>query len=110
MALRDLRSRKSRIAPALLATIALLAAVPVRAQEIDGRALGDACTSCHGVDGQSQGAIPSIGGLDQSALLAKLKSYKANEDGPTIMNRILRGYTDAELAALATYFSSVKAK
>jgi sulfide dehydrogenase cytochrome subunit len=78
------------------------------AQQLDGRALGDACTGCHGVSGHSGGAIPSIGGVDEATLLGMLKAYKANKGAPTIMNRILRGYTDAELGALAAYFSSVK--
>jgi len=86
------------------------ATFPAHAQQADGMALGDACTSCHGVDGQSQGSVPSIGGVDKATLLSALMTFKADKGDPTIMNRIVRGYTDAELAALADYFSSVKSK
>ena len=58
--------------------------------------LADACTSCHGVGGHSQGAIPSIGGLDKDTLLAELRAFKAGQGDATIMNRIARGYTDAD--------------
>jgi sulfide dehydrogenase cytochrome subunit len=85
-------------------------ALPAQAQSADGMALGDSCTSCHGVDGHSQGSVPSIGGVDKATLLSALTAFKAGKGDPTIMNRVVRGYTDAELAALADYFSSVKSK
>ncbi|MEO8883519.1 MAG: c-type cytochrome [Devosia sp.] len=85
-------------------------ALPAQAQQSAGMALGDSCTACHGIDGQSQGSIPSIGGVDRMTLLNALVAFKADKGDATIMNRIARGYTDAELAALADYFSSVKSK
>jgi sulfide dehydrogenase cytochrome subunit len=83
---------------------------PAEAQQIDGAGLADACSSCHGVDGHSQGSIPSIGGVDKAALLGALKAFKAQQGDATIMNRIARGYSDAELEALAAYYSSVGTK
>jgi sulfide dehydrogenase cytochrome subunit len=78
------------------------------AQDLDAQGLADACTSCHGVNGRSAGSIPSIGGLDEAALLAQLRSFRDPQTAATIMNRIVRGYSDAELETLARYFSSKK--
>src|ERR1700761_7353196 len=104
-----------RIFRLLLLNVSLAAAIGLggtltlaRADDVDGQALADACTSCHGVDGHSQGSIPSIGGTDKAALLAALQNFKAQKGDATIMNRNARGYSDAELEALADYFSSVK--
>ncbi|HVW92481.1 MAG TPA: c-type cytochrome [Devosia sp.] len=80
------------------------------AQQLDGEALADACTSCHGVAGHSTGSVPSLVGKDKAALLAALTGFKAGKGDPTIMNRIVRGYSDAELEALAGYFSSLGGK
>jgi cytochrome c553 len=87
---------------AILRGGAALAAAP------DAEALADACTSCHGIGGHSQGYIPSLAGIERATLLRELLAYRA-QTGPattTIMNRIARTYTDAELAALADYFST----
>jgi sulfide dehydrogenase cytochrome subunit len=69
--------------------------------------LADACTSCHGVKGHSAGRIPSIGGLERARLIGELNAFRDGERDPTIMSRIARGYSDAEIEALADYFSSV---
>jgi sulfide dehydrogenase cytochrome subunit len=75
-----------------------------RAANAEG--LADGCTSCHGIEGRSQGYIPSIAGLSKATLLRELKAYRAQTAQATIMNRIARAYTDSELEALADYFST----
>lgn len=72
-----------------------------------GARLSNACTSCHGVEGHSVGAAPSLAGQAEADLIAKFKAFRAGTAPATIMNRIARGYTDDEIAALAAYFSSV---
>jgi cytochrome c553 len=82
-----------------------------QAQQSDARGLADSCMSCHGMNGHSiGGAVPSIAGVDKATLLKALEAFKAGKGDATIMNRIARGYSEAELNALATYFSSVPAK
>jgi len=76
------------------------------AQVTNGEALGDACTSCHGIGGHSTGYIPAIAGVSKVTLLQELKAFRAQTAQATIMNRIARAYTDPELEALAEYFSS----
>jgi sulfide dehydrogenase cytochrome subunit len=92
---------------AAVATMVMVSAA--EAQE-DNVGIADACTSCHGIGGHSQGYIPSLAGVDKSTLLSMLKGFKAQQGNATIMNRIARGYSDAELEALADYFSAVKTK
>ena len=72
-----------------------------------GARLANACTSCHGVEGRSVGAAPSLAGQAEADLIAKFKAFRDGTAPATIMNRIARGYTDDEIAALAAYFSSV---
>jgi len=71
--------------------------------------LAEACSSCHGIDGRSTGAIPPLAGQDRDTLIAKLTDFRDTENGQTIMTRLARGYSDAEIAALADYFSSLEA-
>jgi sulfide dehydrogenase cytochrome subunit len=94
-----------------LAAMALMAAAlgahgPLAAEERRGEALADACTSCHGIGGRSRGYIPSLNTASKSALVRDLKSFRDQSKPATIMNRIARGYSDADIDALADYFSS----
>jgi sulfide dehydrogenase cytochrome subunit len=38
-------------------------------------------------------------------LAAAMRAFRANERPGTIMGRIARGYSDAEIAAIAAYFA-----
>jgi len=88
-------------------TLGLLAGPGLAADNGDGARLANACTSCHGLEGRSLGVTPVLAGQAEEDLLAKLKAFKDGTVEGTIMNRLIRGYTDEELAALAAYFSSV---
>lgn len=79
-------------------------AAPANSQ--DAGLLANACTSCHGVDGHSEGAIPSISGLDPEIFLALLDAFRSENTTATIMGRIAVAYTDDELRAIAAYFAA----
>ena len=91
---------------ALFALLVIAAPRPSAAEELKGEALADACTSCHGIGGRSRGAIPSINGLSKAAFIQALRAYRAQTKSATIMNRIARAYSDADIDALADYFTS----
>jgi cytochrome c553 len=102
-----LRARPGvRLAAMALMAVALGAHGPLSAEELRGEALADACTSCHGIGGRSRGSIPSLNTASKSALVRELKSYRDQSKPATIMNRIARAYSDADIDALAEYFSS----
>ena len=86
--------------------------VPAGAQEAsiprgpaDGATLFGACTACHGPGGRSPGAIPAIAGLAPEAVGEMLHAYRNGGLEGTVMNRIARGYSDAEIAAIVTYLA-----
>jgi sulfide dehydrogenase cytochrome subunit len=71
-----------------------------------GTALANACAACHGPDGRSQGAIPSIENLPAEDFMAALKAFRADARKGTVMNRIAKGLDDAEISATAAYFAT----
>lgn len=98
---------KNTGACALLVGLALAAPVAV-AQEQLARSLAANCTGCHGPNGNSAGAIPSIAGLEQAYLIAALREFKAGTRPATVMHQHAKGYTDQEIELLADYFSRQK--
>jgi len=82
---------------------ALLLAAPARAQNAPLAA--QACLSCHGSNGAGTGGVPGLAGRDRGELIALMAAFRANERPATIMGRIARGYSEAEVAASADYFS-----
>ena len=80
----------------------------VSAQEPGPAALlAEMCGTCHGPDGRSPGAIPSLAPLNAEALRVFLVAYRAGDIEATVMDRIARALTDAEIEALARHFGNM---
>jgi len=90
--------------------------------------LTDTCVACHGEKGNSLGpAIPNLGGMSRNYLLGAMLAFKYEKSDQlnaaiesdqdledveaftrtsTIMARIAKGYTDAEIMIIADHFSA----
>lgn len=104
---------KPGLGPAALA-LSLVAASPSPwAQALsaaDAAVLAGSCMNCHGSRGVSPGAIPSIAGRAEDDLSRILLAFRAGEvSGATVMTRIMKGFDDAEIAALVRYYASLPA-
>jgi cytochrome c553 len=73
-----------------------------------GTALANACAACHGPDGHSQGAIPSIASLPTQDFIAALQAFRADVRQGTVMNLIAKGLDDADINAAAAYFATLR--
>jgi sulfide dehydrogenase cytochrome subunit len=71
-------------------------------------ALANACAACHGTDGRSQGAIPTIAGMPASEFVTKMNAFGSSPEEATIMDRIARGLSQAEIDGLASYFARLR--
>lgn len=89
----------------LLAASVLAAGAALAAEDRQAQVWAASCAACHGTNGKSNSAIPSIAGQDKQALLAKLKAYKSDQLSATVMHQHAKGYSDAELERLADFFS-----
>ena len=73
------------------------------------RALAANCAACHGTNGNSVGgAISGLAGIDREYLISQMKLFKEGKRTATLMHQIAKGYTDAEVAAMATHFAAQK--
>lgn len=63
------------------------------------------CSGCHGSSGEGYGSIPRIRGKSEAEFFRKMQEFRADKREATVMNRIARGFDEAELALLAKYFS-----
>jgi len=69
------------------------------------------CAGCHGADGISIApTIPNLAGQKEEYLKQTLVAYRDNkrvDGGAAMMTPMAAGLTDAEIADLAKYFSSL---
>ena len=65
-----------------------------------------ACESCHGPGGRSASAIAGFAGQPEGLLRARLLSFReGTAPDATIMTRLMKGYDEAQIAALAHWFA-----
>ncbi len=70
--------------------------------------LARTCNNCHGMNGVSVGpSMPSIGGLSEPYLKNMMLQWKSGERYSATMGRLIKGYSDEQIAALASHFSKL---
>ncbi len=73
-----------------------------------GRNLAAACASCHGTNGKSIGNMNDLAGMPKNRIIENMKDFKAGTKPATVMQQLAKGYSDAQIAAIADYFSAQK--
>ena len=71
------------------------------------RAMALNCAACHGTSGRAApgSAVPGLAGRPAAEIVQALQQFKEGKRPATLMHQIAKGYGDAEIAALADYFS-----
>jgi cytochrome c553 len=72
------------------------------------RNLANNCFTCHGPDGRSPGTIPSINTMNADTIASRLKNFKTGTEPSTVMGRQAKGYSDAEIDAVAKYIAGLR--
>ena len=79
------------------------------AQALQLRALAATCANCHGTDGRAVGeGMPRLAGADAAYLAAQMRALRDGKRPATVMHQLAKGYSDAQIDALAGYFAARK--
>lgn len=97
----------------IVTAAALLPAAAAHAQgqeALNVRSLAATCAACHGTDGRAvgDGSVLALAGLPRELLATQLRAFKAGTRPSTIMGQLSKGYSEAQIDQLATYFSAQK--
>lgn len=94
----------------LVITLATLGATGALAQSTTapppaGRLLASNCFQCHGTDGKGDGTFEKLAGKSAGEVYKELLEMRTENKRGEIMTIHALGYTDAQLRAIADYFS-----
>ena len=101
------------LAPAL---IALLSGSDALSQTASGkealytRSLAASCANCHGTDGRAvpDSLVGPLAGMDKTYFIMQMKAFKAGTRPATVMNQLSKGFNDAQVEELASYFAALQ--
>jgi sulfide dehydrogenase cytochrome subunit len=77
--------------------------------ENNAEMMANTCAGCHGTDGASRGpATPTIASLSKEYFISSMQDLKSGARTSTVMGRIAKGYSEADIKAMADYFETKK--
>ena len=75
----------------------------------DAQRLAAPCAICPGTDGKpaTKELVP-LAGLPRDYIVSQMRALRDGQRQATVMHQIAKGYTDAQIDALAAWFSTQK--
>ncbi|MDP1790383.1 MAG: c-type cytochrome [Methylibium sp.] len=109
--MKRLLARSTLAAAALAGSLAAGGALAQDAAALQVRSWAATCANCHGTEGRSsstEAGLAKLAGLDKAYLVEQLTAFREGKRPATIMHQLTKGYTPAQLDAIAGYFASQK--
>jgi cytochrome c553 len=91
------------MAAAIGATSIAAAAVMAAAEPPPGAA---SCSGCHPASTRVTSPVPPLAGLDRAAIVKAMQDFRSGARAGTVMDRITKGFTDAEIQAIAAWYAT----
>jgi cytochrome c553 len=66
------------------------------------------CSGCHADSAGLETAVPRLAGRDAADTIAAMQQFRAGQRPATVMDRLARGYTDADIQAIAAWYAAQK--
>ena len=78
-------------------------------EKLHQRANAAMCANCHGSEGRTveNSAVPPLAGLPRDYLIQQMQAYKDGSRKATVMHQLSKGFSDAQIASMADYFSAL---
>ena len=92
-------------AAAVIGCIAIAAAAAASAEPPAGAA---SCSGCHPTSPRLTSPVPRLAGVDRAAIVRAMQDFRSGQRAGTVMDRIAKGFTDEEVAAIAAWFAAQK--
>jgi sulfide dehydrogenase cytochrome subunit len=66
------------------------------------------CSGCHAANAAANTPVPRLAGRNAADLVTQMQAFRSGQQTSTVMDRIAKGYSDAEIAAIAAWYAEQK--
>ena len=92
--------------PILAAVAVALASIAPGASASPALPAGaSSCTGCHAANPGVDTPIPRLVGRNAAEIAAEMQAFKTGQQKSTVMDRIAKGFSDAEIQAIADWYA-----
>ncbi|MFQ5755311.1 MAG: c-type cytochrome [Acidiferrobacterales bacterium] len=102
--------RSKLIAAGLFVLVVTMGTAEAGGDVAAGKQKSATCAGCHGVDGKGKAPNPALAGLEQRYIVHQLEDYKSGARQNPTMKMFASQLSDQDMADVAAYFASLKAK
>lgn len=67
-----------------------------------------ACSGCHAGSPEVETAVPRLAGRDAAEIVTAMQQFRAGQRPATVMDRLAKGFSDAEIKAIAAWYAARK--
>ena len=93
----------------MLAVAVVVASIaPAFAASPEPPAGASSCSGCHAANAAANTPVPRLAGRNAAELVAQMQAFRSGAQPSTVMDRIAKGYSDAEIAAIAAWYAQQK--
>jgi cytochrome subunit of sulfide dehydrogenase len=93
----------------LFLVLALAGTSPSLPAQEAAQRLAAPCAICHGSDGRAAtNDLAPLAGLPREHIASQLRAFRDGQRQATVMHQIAKGYSDAQIDALAAWFAAQK--
>lgn len=75
---------------------------------LQARSMAASCANCHGTNGVAAPGMVALAGYDKGALVKAMAEFKSGARSATVMHQLAKGYSEAQIDAIAGYFAAQK--
>jgi sulfide dehydrogenase cytochrome subunit len=91
-----------KLLPAFVpAATVLLSVTAALAGALDPPVGASACSGCH--PASSAAGVPALAGRDAQEIVTQMRAFRSGQRDATVMDRIAKGYSEAEIEAIAAW-------
>ena len=83
-----------------------LAASVIASAGAEAPAGATSCTGCHPASSGVETPVPPLAGRNAAELVAQMRAFRSGQAPLTVMDRIAKGFSDAEIEAIAAWYAA----
>ncbi len=87
------------------AAVVVLASIATACAASEPPAGAASCSGCHPPNTSVQSPVPPLAGKNATEIVAQMQAFRAGQRPATVMDRIAKGFSDAETQAIAAWYA-----
>jgi cytochrome c553 len=92
----------------LAVAIVVASTAPASAASPEPPAGASSCTGCHATNPAANTPVPRLNGRNAAEIVAQMQAFRTGQQPSTVMDRIAKGFSDPEIAAIAAWYAQQK--